>query len=33
MTTNPIQAWRGAGGLVSFDRMYRTSQTENTPIP
>ena len=41
MTTMPtapigistIHAQRGAGGLESFSRMYRTNQTPNTPRP
>ena len=33
MTTSASHAQRGAGGLESLDRMYRTNQTANTPRP
>ena len=33
MARSANHAQRGACGLVSLDRMYRTSQTANTPRP
>ncbi len=33
MTTRASHAQRGASGLESLDRMYRTNQTANTPSP